>query len=294
MTLMNNNCIISRNENIKTFILRNELKPLKFIAMEEIPKEILDYTGRIISIEYPQQGMCSLIGILKSDKRNYVLKIAKGEYRGKELYAEYLIMKNLNNTSIPVPEVYMFSKEGDMTYILREYSEGIPLSTLFNESMDEKERMAMIKEIAFSLSKIHNMDFKGYTWENFIDAQLYFAEQHMRNNTLDLTEFVFNGKEISPDVLLQWLKSNKPEPGKVCLIHGDYRPKNFLWTNNRISSILDWAFCDVGDPYYDFTIFMYYLRNNQEKQHFLDSYGLDTLDEERLKYFEYMAPFINI
>lgn len=267
---------------------------MKFIDIDVIPEEILQYTGRDISISYPQQGMCSLLGILESPRKKYVLKITKGAYRGKELYSEYLAMKNLYNTCIPVPEVYMFLQKDKLYYLLRECSTGVPLNTLFDESKDKLERMAMIEEMALNLYKIHHKRIDGHTWENFIKSQLYFAEQHMKNNTIDPSEFVFDGKEITPEELLRWLKDNKPEPAEACLIHGDFRPKNFLWNNNRISAILDWAFCDIGDPYYDFAIFMYYLRDEVEKRHFFNCYGFDRLDEARLKYYERMAPFINI
>lgn len=121
------------------------------------------------------------------------------------------------------------------------------------------------------------------TASNLTSTQLYFAEQHIKNNTIDLSEFVFDGKEIAPEELLQWLKHNKPESREICLIHGDYRPKNFLWSGSQISSILDWAFCDFGDTYYDFAIFMYYLRNEKEKQHLFNCYRLKEFDQARLK-----------
>lgn len=286
--------IISRTENIKTFITREELRTMESIDMQQIPDEILNYTGRGITLSYPQQGMCSIVGILKSQNKDYVIKIARGDYRGKELYAEYLAMKGLHNTAIPVPDVFMFHRKGDIFYLLRECSNGTPLNTLFNDNEDMEQRRVMIGEMAACLSKIHCQKFDGYTWDNFINAQLYFAEQHLNNNTIDLSEFVFNGKETDPGELLEWLRDNKPEPGRVCLLHGDYRPKNFLWNGSKISSILDWAFCDIGDPYYDFAIFMYYLKDEKEKQHFLKCYGLNELDEARLRYFEYMAVFINI
>jgi aminoglycoside phosphotransferase len=200
---MNDTTIISRSENIKAFITRSELKTMKSINIDEIPDEILDYTGRDISISYPQQGMCSLLGILKSLEKDYVLKIAKGKYRGMELYSEYLAMKSLHNTSIPVPNVHMFLQKDDLYYLLRECSTGVPLNILFNENEDKSERMAMIEEIAHNLSRIHSKQVDCYTWEAFIEDQLYFAEQHMKNNTIDLSEFVFDGKEIAPEVLLQ-------------------------------------------------------------------------------------------
>lgn len=289
-----NNFIIPRRENILKFITPGELQNLKSITINNIPKEILSYVGEVTKLTYPQQGMCSLVSIIEVKERNYILKIAVGDYRGKELYAEYLAMKTLKNTLVPVPEVYMYFQQGDFSYLLREYNNGKQLSTLFNNNENEADRFHMIEEMAKHLKQIHSFKTPCCSYEAFINSQLYFAEQHMNNGTIDESEFVFDGVRVEPNELLRWLRENIPSRSEVCLIHGDYRPKNFLWNQNKLSSILDWAFCDIGDPYYDFAIFLYYLRDENEKNHFFRCYGLKDFDPQRLAYYEKMSPFINI
>lgn len=52
---------------------------------------------------------------------------------------------------------------------------------------------------------------------------------------------------------LRWLRRNPPpDPLKPAIVHGDYRSGNFLFTpDGRISAILDWEMCHVGDPLED-------------------------------------------
>ncbi len=286
--------VISRAENISTFIQRDELKNIKPEDNISLPRKVLDYAGNINEISFPQQGMCSLVTVIQGDKGRFLLKTAKGLYRGKELYAEFLAMRALKDTKIPIPSVYDFFQEQGLYYLLREYSEGSPLNILFQNNKDKHQRLPMLIEMGKALSEIHAQYKDWVSYESFINAQIYFAEQHYKNNTIDPEDFVFEGHKEEPKAVLEWLKENKPHKGKVCLIHGDYRPKNILWHNHQISSIIDWAFCDMGDPYYDLAIFNDYFLDEDERQAFLKAYGIEEFDEKRLKYFCRMAPFINI
>lgn len=291
---MNTMEIKPRIKNITSFITRSELKNPKIEDNIKLPERILAAVGNVNNISFPQQGMCSLVSIIDSDSGRFILKVSKGEYRGRELYAEYEAVKALRETNIPVPVQKDFFQEGNMYYLLREYSEGTPLNTIFNESRNKKGRLYMIEEMARALREIHNINKNSISFEEFIKAQFYFAEEHYKNNTIDILDFVFDGKREEPQDVMKWLKENIPKGGKTCLIHGDYRPKNMLWKNNKITSIIDWAFCDIGDPYYDFAMLFDYFIDDEERQAFLKAYGIKSFDEQRLRFYTRMIPFINI
>ncbi|WBW98626.1 phosphotransferase [Oceanirhabdus sp. W0125-5] len=283
-----------RIENITEFIKVEEIKNMKPEDKVDLPEEILNKVGDIKNVSYPQQGMCSLVMIIESELGKFLLKIAKGEYRGKELYAEYLAMKSLKNADVPVPKVYDFFQKEEFYYLLRECSNGTPLNKLFFTTEDKEERLYMIREMAKELTKIHNIKINHYPYDKVINDQLYFAETHFNNKTIDIYDFEVDGEMIDPKTELEWLKENKSLNGQATLIHGDYRPKNFLWYDGKITSILDWAFCDIGDPYYDIAILFYYFKDEDEKRAFIEAYGIEELDQERLEYQTRMIPFINI
>jgi aminoglycoside phosphotransferase (APT) family kinase protein len=52
---------------------------------------------------------------------------------------------------------------------------------------------------------------------------------------------------------IRWLRRNPPPPAqKLCLVHGDYRTGNFLYTpDGGIEAILDWEMAHMGDPLED-------------------------------------------
>ena len=74
---------------------------------------------------------------------------------------------------------------------------------------------------------------------------------------LDRWEGIIDAGEavIEPIVrgAIRWLRRNPPaEPAKPAIVHGDYRSGNFLFTaDGRISAILDWEMCHIGDPLED-------------------------------------------
>ncbi len=55
------------------------------------------------------------------------------------------------------------------------------------------------------------------------------------------------------EAAIRWLERNLPPPGpRLCLVHGDYRSGNFLYTaNGDIRGVLDWEMAHLGDPLED-------------------------------------------
>jgi len=260
-----------------------------------LPACIIDVTGTNSRVSAPaRQGYCSQVVFLDSECGKYALKIAEPGYRGEELHAEYLTLKLLEGRGLPIPKAYAYTADERGHYLLSSYCEGTPLSELL-KTEDECERLNMVAQMAEVLVQIHSNSIEIPEWAECLESQLAFAHKHLEHENIDLDEFVGdNGERLQPAEVLSWLVDNKPAAGRVCLLHGDYRPKNMLWKDNGISCVLDWAFCDIGDPYYDLAIVWYYLKTTREKEHFLRCYGLEQLDEARLEYFEVLAKFINV
>ena len=55
------------------------------------------------------------------------------------------------------------------------------------------------------------------------------------------------------EATIRWLQRHLPEPsGQLCLVHGDYRTGNYLYTpQGDITAILDWEMAHIGDPLED-------------------------------------------
>lgn len=116
------------------------------------------------------------------------------------------------------------------------------------------------------------------------------ASANMKNGTLDPAEFVNIG---SPEGVLCGLEEKRPEPAHVCLLHGDFRPKNIMWELDRVVGVIDWDFCDIGHPYYDLTIISYYLQTPEDKAAFTKGYG-KPIAEGLILYFDLLSKFLNV
>jgi aminoglycoside phosphotransferase len=69
-------------------------------------------------------------------------------------------------------------------------------------------------------------------------------------------ETFYRASEAAPDALIEvgfaWLKANIPAvDGPVVIVHGDAGPGNFLFSDGRVSAVLDWELAHLGDPHDD-------------------------------------------
>jgi len=74
---------------------------------------------------------------------------------------------------------------------------------------------------------------------------------------LDYWENVIVQDEIHPQPIaratIRWLRRHMPPPAqRLSIVHGDYRTGNFLFSDEvKITGILDWEMCHLGDPLED-------------------------------------------
>lgn len=271
------------------YFQQEDLFPLPITSelLNSLPSAITAATGKITTYEQTEQGKCNLILYIEAEKGSYILKIAKGSYRGAELEAEHTIMQELQGTGILVPHSYVYVKDEPLTYQLRERMVGAPLNKYINRTTNNADVYRQFGEMLHHIHSISLPDASGELWLSYC---LSVAEKNMQHDVIDTGEFVGS---IPKDVLV-WLRTNTPGQLGSVLLHGDYRPKNILWNNNHISGVLDWAFVDFGDPYYDLAVATETLTRAEDLQSFLEGYGLDTLDQQKLEYMQNLVKFINV
>lgn len=265
--------------------LPQQLEPLSIEDLGALPQEILEVTGPNPCSMLTEQGRANLTLRLVQGQRDYLLKVAQGEYRCRELAQEQRAMEFLSEF-LPVPSPLLFLRQGNLAYQVRTFVPGQPLSRLMKE--EPENRGVYVAGLAQALASIHAFPVsQERRWQDWLADMLATAEQNMLNQALDPQEF----SQESPLEMLDWLKANKPEPGPVVMIHGDWRPKNILWAQG-VSAIIDWAFCDLGDPWYDLAIGLWYL-SPEERETFFAHYPLAP-DPQREYYFERLARFTGV
>lgn len=94
--------------------------------------------------------------------------------------------------------------------------------------------------------------------------------------------------EEHPTMVLarEWLEKHKPPADKISLLHGDFRNGNFFYdpSSGRITGILDWELCSLGDRHCDLGYTMLPAWGHVDRNgNFLNA-GLATFDEFKHRY----------
>lgn len=254
----------------------------------QVRQSFVEITGEIRRLEPLGQGIANQVFRLVGSEI-YILKVAYGDYRQAELHRSHCVMSALNEAGlVPVAQALRLEVEGDFSYQLQTCLPGENLRDITGFPFGE--RLGIWRNLGKTLAAIHGLEVCQIPWEQWFQGQLAQASANMKNNALDPAEFVNIG---SPEEALYRLAEKRPEPVHLCLLHGDFRPKNIMWERDRVIGVLDWDFCDIGHPYYDLAIMSYYLQTPQEKAAFAEGYG-KPIDEGLIRYFDLLSKFLNV
>mgnify|MGYP002039569385 CR=1 FL=1 len=187
---------------------------------------------------------------------------------------EYQVLKALKDTNVPVAKVYHLCTDVDITgtmFYLMEFCDGV---VYWDASLSEVEDNALRRNMYDAMNKalvaLHSVDVDAVGLSNYGKAGNYFERQLGRwTSQYRITELQ---KNEAMDELSQWLKNHLPaDDGRVCLVNGDYRLDNIIFSKNSsdIIAILDWELSTLGHPFADLAYQCMQLRMPQ---------GIGTID----------------
>jgi len=180
-----------------------------------------------------------------------------GGFVERNIQLEYRVMEALATSPVPVPRVMGLELDPDWLerpFFVDEAMPGITKAIAADElgpgeSSPEEARQALGMEYVEKLAMLHRWGIDNSKL-SFLSRpnsgtgpgslELSFWEELIRRNSL----------EPSP-VLAEafiWLRENVPRCPCISLVHGEYRPGNFLRTGTRITGVLDWEYAHLGDP----------------------------------------------
>jgi aminoglycoside phosphotransferase (APT) family kinase protein len=93
----------------------------------------------------------------------------------------------------------------------------------------------------------------------------------------------------------RWLGANWPTGGRAGLVHGDFKANNILVDGDRVTAVLDWELCHVGDPVEDLAWTLLWTTRWDvvgglfDRKEFLSAYATASgreVDNDRLAYWE--------
>ena len=160
---------------------------------------------------------------------------------------EAKIQKIVKEYGAPVPEIIMeFSEGGEIGegYVMQSVGgETIPRKILRDDSY-KNIRNKLPYEIGKSLAQIHKtkleklQDLEKITFSESLEKLFIIYE------SFDQPQPVF-------DLAFKWLENQKILDYEEVLVHGDYRFGNFIISEKKLESIIDWELAHIGNPMED-------------------------------------------
>lgn len=171
---------------------------------------------------------------------------------------EFRMLDALGRTKVPVPAVLFLDETGDSLgrpAIVMERRTGVCdyfVLTGGTMGLPEARRRELAVELCDTLADIHEVDWRALGLDQLLLSQLPPGARR----ELAWWQSYLSTQELEPQPEMVevacWLGRHAPEPQRVVLVHGDYKPGNVLLSPaGEIDSVLDWEIAHVGDPMED-------------------------------------------
>ena len=148
--------------------------------------------------------------------------------------------------------------------------------------LDDPKRLASL--LGERLRALHETDGSDCPVQNRNDIYLALAHENYRKGQYDLSFFL--GSASSPEAVFALLWENRERLDGGVLLHGDYCLPNIILDRWRFSSFIDVGNGGIGDRHIDLYwgawTLNFNLKTNIYRDRFLDAYGRDAVDEEKL------------
>ena len=193
-------------------------------------------------------------------ERDLILRVGPpngifGPYRASP---EFLTLRALAESGVPVPGVYWYSDETDALgapFFVCDLVPGeapIPWTRDGGPAFDDATRAELGGEFVGALAALHNFEWRG-TPVAGIDGQT--DQNATARAQVDLWQGLLRQWTPRQVPMLEWaaiwLRQNAPVAPRISIVHGDFRIGNFLVAEGRITAILDWELVRLGDPIED-------------------------------------------
>lgn len=173
-----------------------------------------------------------------------------GDPEASPLRTEARVLEFLAAEGIPVPLVHGFC-EDPMGILMDRVAGEVDIH---RAAPDELERVA--EDYLRVLARCHAIDP-----DRLVEVGLRRPEgpHSMARESVGRWERPYRAVAAAPAPLIElalwWLGKAAPaDPGAPVLVHGDTGPGQFLYDGGRVTAVLDWEFCHLGDPMEDLAL----------------------------------------
>jgi len=164
---------------------------------------------------------------------------------------EYEVLKGLEGRGARVPMAVALDAQGETVGAPSIVLERLPGKANAVDLLNSPESIGtcVMRDLASVTAQLHNVD-----WPQRGPAD-QLAPRDIALRQVDHWFATFEANRLEPHAVMSslfgWLRRHLPDPQRICLVHGDLRPGNFLYEGDRVSGLLDWELAHLGDPIED-------------------------------------------
>ena len=169
---------------------------------------------------------------------------------------EYRVMKALQNTPVPVPEMLTYCEDESLIgtpFYVMPFLQGRVFFDQTLPDMTREQRGQVYANMNRAIAELHRIDPQAIGLGDYGKAGNYFgrqirrwSQQYQQNHTERIA---------SLEHLIDWLPERIPAGDLTTIVHGDYRLDNVMLhaTEPKVIAVLDWELSTLGHPLADFS-----------------------------------------
>ncbi|MGM9987981.1 MAG: APH(3') family aminoglycoside O-phosphotransferase [Bacillaceae bacterium] len=249
-----------------------------------LEKQIKEYEQHPITLGHSE----SQVFLLKGTNRNLYLKIQSND--GIERLVEEKEKLQWLKGKLPVPDVLFYDQDDDYEYMLISEIEGINASDSFH-----RENVSQVMHVlGKGLKEIHRIQIADCPFDQCLDVKVNEVKRRVADGLVDEEDFDEIRQGMKATELLEQLIEKQPKQEDLVFAHGDFCLPNILINENKVSGYIDWGRGGIADKYQDIALAVRSITSNFGEEYvpfFLEGYGLEYVDEERIAYYQLLDEF---
>lgn len=166
---------------------------------------------------------------------------------------EHRIISALEGTGVPVAKAWGLCKDEAVNgadFYVMECVDGVVLHDAdAARTMTPEQRQSFGRDVADVLVRLHNIEPADVGLGDLGRREAYLDRQLKRWTSQ--WEQTKTHEEPEMEQVRVLLGERKPEQVGASIVHGDYRPGNFMHGDGKVAALFDWELCTLGDPLAD-------------------------------------------
>ena len=229
------------------------------------------------------RAMFLLDAVVGGVPQTLVARVEQSGLLGSDSTLEVPVMQALFRAGYPVAEILAYEPTGSVV--------GQPFFIMAFVEGASKEDHATLDDYIRLLHQLHQYDPDALGLSALPKPPLPKGPALDQVGRWDRTYRSGLVGEPSPLVeeAIAYLRRNAPDSDRLCVVHADPGPGNYMYVGSTITAVVDWEFTHLGDEYDDWA-YLIYMRGRRVRtpeewmQRIRDVVGVE-IDPERLRYW---------